>query len=131
MTGKKQEKTEGEKPVGKKTTKPKIADRQKEENIEKVVIDLAKKGYSPAKIGEILKQKQEIKKIKVLGKSITKILKENNISYENDLAIVNKKIKKLEEHYNKNKQDKRAKRELVKFIGLRKKLEKYNSKNKK
>ena len=42
-----------------------------------------------------------------------------------------KKISKIEQHSLKNKQDKRAKRELVKFIGLRKKLEKYEQKSNK
>jgi len=72
-----------------------------------------------------------VQKTKLLGKSITKILDENKIPYDDDLATVNKKIKIIEKHYAKNKQDKRAKRELVKFIGLRKKLERYNKKRKK
>ena len=61
---------------------------------------------------------------------MTKILKENKIEYENDLDLVNKRIKKLELHYGKNKQDKRAGREIVRLIGLKKKLEKYNQRNK-
>jgi ribosomal protein S15P/S13E len=118
--------------VDKKTTKKveKTTERAKVEDIEAIVVDLGKKGNSPAKIGLILKEKYGVGKIKVLGKKIAKILKENNIEYDDDLSFVNKKLNKIEEHYKKNKQDKRAKREVVRFVGLRKKLEKYNEKNK-
>ena len=112
-----------------KSKKP--TERTKAENIDQVIIKLGKAGNNPAQIGLILKQKHGIQKIKTLGKQISKILKENNVSYEDDLDIVNKKIKKLQDHYEKNKQDKRAKREIVKFIGLRKKLEKYKLKKRK
>jgi ribosomal protein S15P/S13E len=108
--------------------KTKTAERQKAENVDKLIVDLAKQGNTPAMIGQILKEKQGIENIKALGKKITKILEENNVEYDDDLAIVNKKIKSIETHYNKNKQDKRAKREIVRFIGLRRKLEKYKNK---
>jgi len=115
----------------KKTTKKKKPsdDRAKAEDIEKVVVDLGKKGIPPAKIGLILRDKHDVPKIKHLGKKITQILKENKIEYETDLDTINKKIKKIEKHYGENKQDKRAKREIVRFIGSRKKLEKYYTKN--
>ena len=113
----------------KKTTKkPASEERDKAENIEKIVVDLGKKGVPPAKIGLILRDKHEVYQIKHLGKKITQILKENKIEYETDLDTINKKITKIETHYQKNKQDKRSKREIVRFIGLRKKLEKYNAK---
>ncbi len=105
-----------------------IPERAKFEDIEKIVIDLAKKGNSPAQIGLMLKQKHGIDKIKPLGKKIAQILKENNIEYKDDLAFVNEKISKIETHFEKNKQDKRAKREIVRFIGRRRKLEKYKAK---
>jgi ribosomal protein S15P/S13E len=113
-----------------KTVK-KIPERAKVEDIAKLVIDIAKTEKSPAKMGEILNKKHGIKRTKVLGKKITHILKENKIQFNTDLDIINKKISKIEQHSLKNKQDKRAKRELVKFIGLRKKLEKYEQKSNK
>ena len=114
----------------KKTTKKKATsnERAKAEDIEKVVVELGKKGIPPGKIGIILKEKHNVPKIKLLGKKITQILKENKVEYKNDLDNVNKKIEKIEQHYEKNKQDKRAKREIVRFIGLRKTLEKYKEK---
>ncbi len=120
------------KKTAKKTTKTtKEPERTKAENIESLVIEIAKKEKSPAKIGLILKEKHNIPKTKTLGKKITQILKENNIEYQDDLKIVNEKIEKIKKHFDKNKQDKRSKRELVKFIGLRRKLEKYNKKRNK
>jgi ribosomal protein S15 len=124
--------TKTKKKTAKKAVKKTVKEpeRKKAENIEELVIEIAKKEKSPAKIGQILKEKHNIINTKALGKKISQILKENSIEYFDDLTIVNQKIKKLEEHFAKNKQDKRSKRELVKFIGLRRKLEKYNKKNK-
>lgn len=113
--------------TAKKSAK-KIPERAKVEDTERIIIEIAKKEKSPAKIGLILKEKYGITRTKALGKKITHILKQNKIEYDDDLAIVNKKIVSLEEHCKKNKQDKRANRELVKFIGLRKKLERYKEK---
>lgn len=112
------------KDVGKKTT-----ERAKLEDIEKTVVDLGKKGLTPSKIGIELKKNYGVDEIKTLGISITAILDKNKVNYDNDLKIVGKKISTLEKHLSKNKQDKRAKRELVKFVGLRRKLEIYQSKN--
>lgn len=112
----------------KKVTKKKTQERTSVDDIEKTIVDLAKQGIPPAKIGLILKKEHGIPKAKLLGKKISKILKDNNIEFEDDLDSVNKKIKKIEEHFKTNKQDQRAKREIVRFIGLRKKLEKYKAK---
>jgi len=111
----------------KKTTK-KTPERAKVEDVEKIVADLGKKGETPSKIGIILKEKYGIQKTSVLGKKITKILREKNHKYDTDLDNINKRLKKLEAHFEKNRQDQRAKREIVRFIGLRKKLEKYKAK---
>lgn len=108
--------------------KTKVSEKEIAENIEKIIIGLGKEGASPAEIGMILKEKYDVDKFRVLGKRIAKILEENNIKYKLDLDFVNEKISKIEKHYAKNKQDKRAKREIVRFIGLRRKIEKYMSK---
>jgi|SRR3989344_8870790 len=111
-----------------KKKKPLTNDRETAENIEQIVIDLAKQGNTPSKIGIILKEKHNVAKIKLLGKKITKILKENKIPYETDLDMVSKQLSKIEAHYEKNKQDKRAKREIVRFVGLKKTIKKYQDK---
>ena len=123
MVKKKEAKTE------KSKEDKKMPERAKVEDIEALVTDLAKQGNHPAKIGRILREKHGVYKIKLLGKTITKILKDNNLTYNDDLAFVNKKINSIENHHIKNKQDKRAMREVVRFIGLKKKLEKYKSKS--
>jgi small subunit ribosomal protein S15 len=112
-----------------KTEEKKIPERAKVEDVEAIVIDLAKKGNSPSKIGIVLKEKYGIYNIKALGKKISKILKENKIEHEDDLSFVGKKLKNIEKHYEKNHQDKRAEREIVRLISLRKKLEIQKIKN--
>ena len=109
----------------------KVPERAKLEDVEKLVLDIAKTEKSPAKIGEIMKKKHGIQKTKILGKKISKILKDNNINYQSDLDIVNARIAKIDAHFSKNKQDKHVKRDLIRFIGLRKKLEIYGQKQNK
>ena len=98
------------------------------EDIEKIVIELGKKGHHPAEIGSILKEKHGIYDIKVLGKKISKILKNAKINYKSDLDFVSEKLSKITNHYEKNKQDKTAKRELVRYVSKKKILGVYNSK---
>ena len=114
--------------VTKQITKNATNERTEAENIEKIVVELGKKGIFPAQIGLILKKEHNVPKIRVLGKKITKILDEHKVSYKKDLDMVNEKIKKIETHSKKNKQDKRAPREITKYIGLKRKLEKYQKK---
>ncbi|MEM3074413.1 MAG: 30S ribosomal protein S15 [Candidatus Pacearchaeota archaeon] len=101
------------------------------ENIEQTIIELSKQENSPSKIGMILKAKYNVPSVKPLRIKITKILEKNKIKYKNDLNFVNERIKRIEKHYEKNKQDKRAKREIVRLVELKKRLEKYyETKNK-
>jgi len=111
----------------KKTTKKqaKTSERAKLEDIEGIIVELGKKGVSPAKIGIILRDKHGVQKIKLLGTKITKVLDKNKIPYKNDKAIIEDKIAKINTHVSKNRQDKRANRELVKFVRLKKKIETY------
>src|SRR3989344_7147354 len=102
-----------------------MPERMKAEEIESLVVELAKQGNHPAKIGQILKEKHNVPKIKLLGKSITKILKEKNIDYKPDSKIVGEKLKKIEDHYTKNRQDKKSEREIVRLVSLKKRLESY------
>lgn len=97
----------------------------KPQELEKIVIDLAKQGNSPSKIGIILRDKHSVPKAKVLGKKITKILKENKIKYSTDKEIVGKKVENLKSHLGKNKYDQSAKRSLGKQLWLLHTLNKY------
>ncbi len=88
------------------------------EEFEKRVIELAKKGFTSEKIGlELSKEgihpKEHIK--------ISKILKNKNLYVNPDLKNIEKKLNRLREHYEKNKQDKKAMRERERIAaGLRK-----------
>lgn len=99
--------------------------KTKPAELEKIVIDLAKQGNSPAKIGVILRDKHTIPKAKLLGKKITKILIDNNVSYIKDKDIAAKKIEKLKAHLEKQKSDYCAKKSLAKNLWLLHSLNKY------
>lgn len=96
-----------------------------EAEFEKRIIELAKTGLTSEKIGESLR-KEGIHP-KEHGKKISKILKDKGI-YENpDLKNVEKKLNRLKEHYEKNKQDKRALKDRERIFGRLRKLKKYSS----
>ena len=93
---------------------------------EKKVIDLSKKGLTSEKIGEELRHQkihpQEYKK------KISQILKEKD-SYENpDLKNIETKLEKIKEHFESNKQDKRAMRERDRVFSQLRKLKSYHKK---
>ena len=102
----------------KKTTK-KITDKE----YEKKVLELASKGLTSEKIGEALR-KQSIHP-KEYNKTISQVLKENKAYVNPDLKNVEIKLEKIKKHYEKNKQDKRAKREKDRFFSQVRKLKKY------
>jgi ribosomal protein S15P/S13E len=91
------------------------------EEYEKKVIELANKGLTSEKIGEELK-KQNIHS-KEYNKKISKILGEKYINP--DLKNTEEKLKKIEKHMEKNKQDKRATRERSRVFSQVRKVKKY------
>ena len=90
----------------------------KRAELEKIIIELAKDGNTPANIGLILRDKYSIPKTKILGKKVTRVLKEANIRYKAEKDIVSKKVEKLKSHIEKNKYDQSAKRSLAKKLWL-------------
>jgi len=88
----------------------------KPEELKKIVVDLAKKGESPAKIGLILRDKYGVPKAKLLGKKIIQILKEADTKYRTDKDVVEAKVSKLKSHITKNKHDHPASRALTKRL---------------
>jgi len=103
----------------KSTNKKTIKISQSE--FEKKIIELAKKGLTSEKIGEELR-KQGIHP-KEYDKKISKILKDKYINP--DLKNVEEKLKRIKEHYEKNKQDKRSMREKDRVFAQLRKLKKY------
>lgn len=90
---------------------------------EKKVIELANKKLTAEKIGEQLRQ-QGIHP-KEYDIKISKILQDKNLYVNPDLKNVEEKLKRISEHSEKNKQDKRAKRERVRVYAELRKLKKY------
>ncbi len=103
-----------EKPKNKKLTKSEF---------EKKVLELAKKGMTSEKIGELLRR--EGIHSKEHGGKISKILKENDKYINPDLKNTEEKLEKIKKHADANKQDKRAMREKVRIAARLRKLRKY------
>lgn len=92
-----------------------------QEEYEKKVIELSNKGLTSEKIGEELK-KHGVYSLEY-NKKISKILGENYLNP--DLKNVEEKLKKIEQHLEKNKQDKKAKRERSRVFSQIRKIKKY------
>jgi len=122
MPKKSEEKTSKEEASPEETPK-KQSKKISEKDFEKKVIEFAKKGLTSEKIGEELK-KQKIHS-KEFSKKISKILKENNLYKSPELENTKAKLKKVSEHYEKNKQDKKAKREKDRIFSQLRKVKKY------
>ncbi len=83
--------------------------------VEKLVIELAKKGYSTAMIGTILRDQYGIPSVKLItGKKILKILKENGLAPKlpEDLANLIKRALRVRKHLQKHRKDLHSKRGL-------------------
>jgi small subunit ribosomal protein S15 len=85
------------------------------EEVEALVIKLAKEGNPPSRIGTILRDQYAIPLVKpITGKTITKILKDAGIApaMPEDLAEMLKKAESLATHLERNKKDLHNKRAL-------------------
>jgi len=89
------------------------------------VLELSKQNITAEKIG--LKLKQEKIHSKDYEKSISQILIEKDLYVQPDLKNVEVKLEKIRSHFGKNKQDKRAKRELVRVQSQLRKLKIYHN----
>lgn len=97
----------------------------KSADLENLVVDLAKKGNSPEKIGLILRDQHGVPKAKLLGKSISKILQENKVSTKSERDKISEKINTLKVHISKHKKNHPASRSLSKKLWVLHKLEKH------
>ena len=100
--------------------------KTKPTEVEKLVIQLAKEGNSPAKIGLILRDNHSVPKAKLISKKITKILKTAKVNYKTEKEGVSEKIENLKKHLEKNKYDQSAKRSLTKKLWFLYSLNKKN-----
>jgi small subunit ribosomal protein S15 len=85
------------------------------EEVEALVIKLAKEGQSPSRIGTILRDQYAIPLVKpITGKTITKILQDAGLApaMPEDLANLLKKAESLAKHLERNRKDLHNKRAL-------------------
>jgi len=106
----------------KKTTEE--TKKPSQEEFEKKVIELAEKGLTSEKIGEALR-KEGIHS-KEFNKKISRIL--GNKYVNTDEKNIQKKLERIEKHFEKNKKDKRAMRDKEKISARLRRLKKYFSK---
>jgi len=102
--------------------------RYKKEEIEKIVIKLAKEGNSTAKVGLILRDQFGIPSVKLMtGKTISHIFKEEKIypTYPEDILNLLKKSVNLRDHLEKNKGDSTSKKGLELLESKIRRLGKY------
>ncbi|MEM3702795.1 MAG: 30S ribosomal protein S15 [Candidatus Bathyarchaeia archaeon] len=85
------------------------------EEVEALVVKLAKEGYPPSRIGTILRDRYAIPLVKPLtGKTITQILKEAGLaqSIPEDLGNLLRKAARLSTHLERHRKDSHNKRAL-------------------
>ena len=105
--------------------------KHNKEDVEKLVLKLAKERYSGAQIGMVLRDQYGIPDVKAItGKSISQILESGGISYEipEDMMNLLKKAVNLRAHLENNKPDKLSKHGLENLESKIRKLGKYYSK---
>lgn len=106
----------------------KFKPKYSKEEVEKLVVKLAREGYMPSMIGLILRDSYGIPNVKeITGKSILQILEKNDIRLEipEDLLNLMKRAVRLREHLSIHKKDKSSQRGLILIESKIRRLEKY------
>jgi len=107
--------------------------RYKKNEIEKLVMKLAKEGNSTSMIGLILRDQFGVPSVeKITGKTISEIMKENNIypKLPEDLFNLLKQAVNLRNHLEKDKKDYTSKRGLELLESKIRRLAKYYARKK-
>ncbi|MEM5797285.1 MAG: 30S ribosomal protein S15 [Candidatus Aenigmatarchaeota archaeon] len=102
--------------------------KYKKEDVEKLIINLAKQKYTSAMIGTILRDSYGIPDVTaIIHKSISQIMRENNLypTFPEDLMFLLKKAVKLRKHIEANKKDKHSRRGLENLESKIRRLSKY------
>lgn len=99
--------------------------------VEELIVKMAKQGMDSTKIGLVLRDSYGIPNVKAAtGKKIQQILKENKIEVSPlELVSLQKKLKALKKHFEKNKKDMTAKRGLQLTESKIRRLKKYYEKS--
>jgi ribosomal protein S15P/S13E len=98
-----------------------------EKEIKEIILAVAKKEQviSSEKIGLILRDTYGIPKTKIYGIKIGQVLKEAGLYKDPNLENLTNKVKKLEAHIEKNKQDKKTGRAYIITKAKLKKTKEY------
>ena len=103
------------------------------EEVEQLVVEKAKEGYTSAQIGTILRDQYGIPVVKRLtGKSITKIMREHNLQpqFPEDFVNLVRRAYNLRKHLEIHKNDKHSRRGLLLIESKIRRLVKYYKKKK-
>ncbi|NPA05049.1 MAG: 30S ribosomal protein S15 [Crenarchaeota archaeon] len=98
------------------------------EEIEEIIVDLARKGYGPSMIGIILRDQFGIPLVKpILGKSITEVLEERGLKLvvPEDLFRLLERAVNLRRHLEEHPKDMHAKKGLLDLESRIRRLVKY------
>ncbi len=90
----------------------------KPEDVESLVVELAKQGYTQALIGQILRDQYGIPSVKAItGKKIRQILKEHGLASEipEDLMALIRKAVRVRKHLESHKKDMHSKVALIRI----------------
>lgn len=97
--------------------------KQKPEEIEKIIVDLARKGMPPEKIGLVLRDQHGIPKARLLGKKIGQILEEHKIKVNSEHVNFTRRVENLKKHFGKHKHDYTAQRRIIQHSSSIRKIE--------
>ncbi len=98
------------------------------EEIEMLVVELARKGYGPSMIGIILRDQYGVPLVKpILGKKLVRVLEENGVAPEipEDLMVLIRKAVNLRRHLDEHPKDLHAKKGLIDLESKIRRLVKY------
>lgn len=102
-----------------------------EDEVRAIITKMANKGMTSEKIGLALRDQYGIPKAKIFNIKIGKVLMENNKQEDPNIINLTNKLNKLMQHYDKNKQDKKAHRSLTITKAKLKKRHEYKEKKSK
>lgn len=96
------------------------------EEVEAIIVKLAKKGLTSEKIGLVLRDQYGIPKAKLFNIKIKKIMEKHGEFIEPTNTNLKIKLDKIIKHIHRNRQDKKAGRSLIITKAKLKKREDYN-----
>jgi small subunit ribosomal protein S15 len=101
--------------------------KYKPEELEEIVVKLAKQGYQSAQIGTILRDQYGVPSVKIKGLKIAEIMKKHSIypEFPEDMMNLMRKAVSLHKHLSKHKKDSTSKRGLELTESKIRRLAKY------